>query len=462
MISKQNITLAVFLLCIGLFGQEDVAIADSTVKKDYVKVDGIAAVIGDYVILDSDVEKTLIDLRNQGAETENITHCELLGKLMEDRLYAHQAVQDSLLVSDEQVNANSDRQIQQLEQQIGSRAKMLSYYRKDNIEDFKTELFEINKLRMLSEKMQQKIIEGIEVTPEEIRQFYYSIPEDDIPVFGAEMEIAQIVKAPSPSEEEKQKVINTLQKIKQDVEEGVANFRVKALLYSQDPGSRPNGGFYQMTKQTPFVKEFKDVAFSLREGEISEPFETNFGYHIIYMEKIRGQERDLRHILMIPEVSQKRLDQAVAELDTIRKHIIEGKYTFDEAAKNFSDEKETKNEGGQLRNPVTYDTKFELTKMDPSLYNQVRNLADGEISKPVVEPDPRGGPPKFKIMQITNRYDEHKADFVKDYLKIQQLALTDKQFKAIRKWMKEKIEGTYIQVSENNKNCNFANNWLKE
>ena len=195
-------------LCLGgiLFAQDDTATNDSTVVRKMVKLDGIAAVIGDYVILDSDIEKTLIDLKSQGASTEDITHCQLLGKLMEDRLYAHQAVQDSLLVSDDQVNSTSDRQIQQLVSQIGSVNKMLKYYKKPDLESFKAELFEINKLRMLSEKMQGSIVEGIEVTPEEVRQFFYSIPEEERPIFGAELEISQIVKSPEPSEEEKLKV----------------------------------------------------------------------------------------------------------------------------------------------------------------------------------------------------------------------------------------------------------------
>ncbi|MDT0608305.1 peptidylprolyl isomerase [Croceitalea rosinachiae] len=436
-------------------------VKDTVTSGKRFKLDGIAAVIGDYVILDSDIEKTLIDLRSQGASTEDVTHCQLLGKLMEDRLYAHQAVQDSLLVSDDQVNGTSDRQIQQLTSQVGSIEKVLKFYKKPDLESFRAELFEINKLRMLSEKMQSKIVEEIEVTPEEVRQFFYKIPEDERPVFGAELEISQIVKQPEPSDEEKQKVVDRLNTIKQDVEENDASFNVKAILYSQDPGSKSKGGFYSMTRQTPFVKEFKDVAFSLREGEVSDPFETQFGYHIILVEKIRGQEVDLRHILLQPEVSDEVMLKASKELDSIRQQVLDGKYTFAEAALNFSDEKETKFDGGLLRNPVNFDSKFELTKMDPTLYNQVRNLKDGEISRPTREDDPRGGPSKFKIMQISNRYDEHKADFARDYIKIQELALRDKQYKAVQEWMAEKIEDVYIHVDSENKDCDFSNNWVK-
>ena len=437
-------------------------IKDTTNNFKKVKIDGIAAVVGDYVILNSDIEKTLIDLKNQGASAQDITHCGLLGKLMEDRLYAHQAVQDSILVSDDEVNSTSDRQIQQLIQQVGSMEKVLEFYKKDSPEAFREELFNINKLRMLSEKMQQKIVKEIKVTPEEVRQFFNKIPENERPVFGAEMEISQIVKEPEIPEEEKLRVVDKLNEIKADVEDNDASFSVKAILYSQDPGSKSKGGFYSMSRQTPFVKEFKDVAFSLQEGEISEPFETVFGYHIIYIEKIRGQELDLRHILIQPDIPQSALEKAKLELDTIRKHIEDGKYTFADAALNFSDEKETKFDGGLLRNPTNFDSRFELTKMDPTLYNQVRNLKDNEISYPILEQDPRGGPPTYKILMVTNRYDEHVADFAKDYIKIQELALREKQFNAIKEWMEEHIKDTYVSVSGENKDCTFANNWIKE
>jgi len=358
---------------------------DTTPKFKRVKLDGIAAVVGDYVILDSDIAKTLIDLKSQGASTEDITHCNLLGKLMEDRLYAHQAVQDSILVSDDEVNAMSERQLQSLVQQVGSMEKVLRYYKKKDEANFREELFKINKLRMLSEKMQQDIVKEIEITPEEVRQFYNKIPEDERPVFGAELEIAQIVKSPEPTPLENQKVIDKLNRIKADVLDNDASFSVKAILYSQDPGSKSKGGFYSITRKTGFDKTFKDIAFSLQEGEISEPFKTAFGYHIILVEKIRGQELDLRHILIQPEVSEKALADGRAELDSIRQKIIDGEFTFAEAALNFSDEKETKFDGGLLRNPQDFSSHFELTKMDPALYNQVRNLKDNEISFPILE-----------------------------------------------------------------------------
>jgi len=427
-----------------------------------IKIDGVAAVVGDYVILESDIEKTLIDLKNQGVSMNDISRCQLIGKLMEDRLYAHQAVQDSILVSDEEVRSIGERQIQQLMAQTGSMDRILSIYKKETEESFREDLFKINKLRMLSERMQSDIVSDIKITPEEVRQFYKAIPKEELPVFGAELEIAQIVKIPEAPQEEKDKVINRLRQIRADVIDNGASFSVKAILYSQDPGSKSKGGKYTMTRETQFVKEFKDVAFSLQEGEISEPFETAFGYHIIYIEKIRGQEIDLRHILLVPEVPENVKQDAIKELQEIRQNIMDGTMTFAEAALAASDEVETKYDGGLLRNPTNFDSKFELTKMDPTLNSQVRNLKDNEISMPIAEVDERSGATKFKILMVTNRYDEHKADFAKDYLKIQELALTEKQFDEINKWRKKHIESTYISVIGEYQACDFANNWIKD
>lgn len=438
-------------------------VKDTIVNFKRIKIDGVAAVVGDYLILESDIDKTLIDLRNQGVSEDEISRCGLLGKLMEDRLYAHQAVQDSILVADDEVNANSEAQIQQLVSKVGSIEKVLAFYKKTDEDSFREELYKINKLRMLSERMQRNIVEEVEVTPEEVRQFFNDIPKDQRPVIGTELEIAQITKMPEPSEEEVQKVIDRLNKIREDVLENGSSFAIKAILYTEDPGSKPNGGQYLgVTKQTPFAKEFKDAAFTLREGEVSEVFKTSFGYHILTVDKILGQQRDVRHILMIPKTSDEALRKAKQEIDSIRQQIVDGKYTFAQAALNFSDQKETKFDGGQLRNPIDFGSKFELANMpDPQLYNQIRNLKDNEISQPILEEDPREGT-SYKILQITNRFDEHAAEFAKDYLKIQELALNQKRAEAIGKWMKDHIDETYISISETGKDCSFENNWLKK
>ena len=429
------------------------------VKKQ--KIDGVIAKVGDYIILDSDIDKSYLEISSQGGSVKDITRCQMLGKLMEDKLYAHQAVQDSLKVTDSEVKSIMEEQLSRMVEEIGSIDKVVKYYKKNSEEEFRTYFFDILKERKLTSEMQKKIIDEVEITPEEVRTFFKKIPTADLPVFGAEMEVAQIVAMPKVSEAEKQKVIDKLNEFKKEIQEGGSSFSTKAVLYSQDPGSRATGGYYKMNRKTQFVKEFKEVAFSLAEGEISEPFETDFGYHIIYVEKIKGQDIELRHILLIPAVTADDLKEAKEKINLIRKRIVDKEITFAEAAKTMSDEKETRTNGGALINPKTQDTHFELTKMDPALYSQVSNLKDSDISLPLLDED-QSGKKKYKLITVTNRIDEHTADYAKDYIKIKELALKEKQIKAIGKWFDDKIKDTYIKIIGEYRDCTFTNNWLKK
>ena len=460
--NKMALAICLLLLAVGAGAQE---VIKDTVKPKVVsglrqKVDGVIATVGDYIILDSDIDKSFLELTSQGNSIKDITRCQMLGKLLEDKLYAHQAVQDSIIVTDDEVKSKMEEQVNYMVEQLGSMDKVVAYFKKANEEDFRTDLFEIIKQNRLASEMQKKIVDGVEITPEEVRTFFKKIRAADLPVFGAELEVSQIVIAPKISAEDRQKVIDKLKGFKKDVMEG-SSFATKAVLYSQDPGSSSNGGYYKMNKKTPFVKEFKDIAFSLGEGEISEPFETDFGYHIIYVEKIRGQDRDIRHILLIPSVSDQALKDAKEKANTIRQKIINKEITFAEAARTESDEKETKANGGVLVNPKTQDTRFELTKMDPALYSQVSNLKAGEVSIPLIDAD-QGGKKKYKLVMVTNKIEEHTADYAKDYIKIKALALKEKQINAIAKWSDEKIAETYIKINGEYKNCEFTNNWLKK
>ncbi|MBA4317788.1 MAG: peptidylprolyl isomerase [Flavobacterium sp.] len=431
----------------------------NTSKKQ--KIDGVIAKVGDYIVLDSDIDKSYLEITGAGGSIKDISRCQMLGKLLEDKLYAHQAIQDSLKVTDSEVKSLMEERLGYMVEQIGSMDKVVKYYKKSSEEEFRTYFFDILKEQKLTSEMQKKIIEAVEITPEEVRNFFKTIPKEELPVFGAEMEVAQIIVSPKVSDAEKQKVIDKLKEFKKEVQEGGSSFATKAVLYSQDPGSKATGGYYKMNRKTQFIKEFKEVAFSLAEGEISEPFETDFGYHIIYVEKIKGQDLELRHILLIPAVTYDDLKAAKDKITLIKKRIEDKEITFAQAARSESDEKETKTNGGALINPKTQDTRFELTKMEPSLYSQISNLKDNEISLPLLDED-QSGKKKYKIITVTNRIEEHTADYAKDYTKIKDLALKEKQFKAIGKWFDDKIQGTYIKIIGEYRDCTFTNNWLKK
>lgn len=457
------IAFALLLTNLSIVAQE---VVTDTVKKQTVfsgkkqKIDGIIATVGDYLILDSDIDKSFLELTSQGNSVKDITRCQMLGKLLEDRLYAHQAVQDSIIVTDAEVKTKLEEQLGYMVEQLGSMEKTIAYFKKNSEEDFRADLSEIIKMNKLTSEMQRKIVDEVTITPEEVRNFYKKIPESERPTFGAEVEVSQIVINPKITDEDKQKVIDKLKQFKKEVLEG-SSFATKAVLYSQDPGSSTNGGYYKMNRRTPFVKEFKDVAFSLAEGEISEPFETTYGFHIIMIDKIKGQEVELRHILLSPNVTDQALKDAKEKIVQIKKKIENKEITFADAARAESDEKETKANGGVLINPKTQDTKFELTKMDPSLYSQVSNLKIGEISNPLIDTD-QSQKKKYKIVTVTNKIEEHVADYAKDYLKIKELALKEKQINAIAKWSEEKIKETYVKINNEYRDCEFANNWLKK
>jgi len=445
---------------------EDTTVIDSTkveteAKPIRKKIDGVAAVVGDFIVLESDIDKALIDLKNQSADVSNISRCNLVGRLMETKLYTHHAIQDSLPLQESQVKDQVDQQLAYMKQNLGSNEKILEFYRKESIDELEKELFELGKTRRLSTLMQQSVVDEVTITPDEVKDFFKAIPKKDRPLISTEIEISQLVIKPKPSVKEVKNTIERLNEFRKDILENGASFATKAVLYSKDPGSRSNGGKYTIGRQDPFAKEFKNNAFSLQEGEVSKPFKTDFGYHILTVDKIRGQKVDVRHILLIPEITSEVLGKYKMVADSIQKKLFEKKITFEEAARQYSDDKETKGDGGKLINPVTQDTRFELTKIDPILYSQVSSLKKGEISGIIPETD-RKGEKSFKILTVTERYEEHIADYSTDYLKIKELALQEKKLKAIKKWQSDKIADTYIKINESYKSCEFGNNWEKK
>ena len=330
--------------------KETEVVKENTTKRQ--KVDGVIATVGDYIVLDSDIDKSFLEITAGGGSVSGVSRCQMLGKLLEDKLYAHQAIQDSIVVSDSDIKGMMEDRLTYMVENLGSMDKVVEMYKKSSEEELRSTFFDVLKEQKLSSEMGKKIVDGVEITPEEVRNYFKAIPKADLPTFGAEMEVAQIVVAPKVTQEDKQKVIDRLKGFKKEVEAG-ASFSTKAVLYTQDPGSRSTGGFYKMNRKTPFVKEFKEVAFKLAEGEISEPFETDFGFHIILVEKIKGQELELRHILLTPTVSDASIKEAKEKIDLIRKRIIDKEITFAEAARTISDEKETRANGCSLINPKT-------------------------------------------------------------------------------------------------------------
>ena len=438
-----------------------ITVNDSINNFKRYKAEGVCGVVGDFVILEFDIDKSYLEFEQNGVDVNSIDRCEMIGKLMEDKLYVHHAIQDSIIISDAEIKPEVDQLMAYMVDQVGSVEKVVNYYRKSNETELRADLMKARKEIRLTERMQENIVSSITITPEEVRTFFFSIPVDERPIFSAELEVSQLVIEPEVTEKARQDAINRLKSIRTDIVDNGSSFATKAVLYSKD-GTRSKGGVIDgVRKDSPMAKEFKDMAFSLQEGEVSEPFETEFGFHLLKVDKVRGQQVDVRHIIIFPEVSQSIVNEARKKIDTIRQSILDNKIPFAEAAKLYSDDKETRNNGGLLVNPQTLDTRFDLTKMDPTLSAQVYNVKKGEITKVYTDSD-RTGKSIFKILTVTNRHEEHVADYVKDYEKVHELALKEKQLRAIEDWQEEKIKETYIKISSDYKDCNFTNNWINK
>ena len=368
---KRGLLVALVLFTLNGFSQER------------VKVDGVAVVVGKNIVLDSDIEKFKKEIEQRSEGKITIEDCEMLEEIMLQKLMAHHAVIDSIVVSDDQVAGRVEETIASFAQQLGgSMDKVVEYYGFNDEDDLRKELSQINRDQFLIQGERESITAEIDVTPDEVRTYFNSLKVDDnLPEFGAEIELSQIVIYAKPTEEENQRVKDKLNQIKKDVENG-SSMNMKAILNSDDPGVAENGGFYSINRQSQFVKEFKEVAFSLEEGMVSEPFESDFGYHILKVEKIKGQQLDVRHILMQPEIDSDKLAEVKTTLEKIAEEIKDSTITFDEAVIKYSQDDKTRFNKGVLINPGTGDSHFELTRMDPTLYSRVANLAGGQFTDP--------------------------------------------------------------------------------
>jgi peptidyl-prolyl cis-trans isomerase SurA len=426
-----------------------------------IKIDGVAVVVGKNIVLDSDIEKFKqeLDLRSEGKIT--ITDCEMLEELMQQKLLSHHAIIDSVTVSESEISGRVDKSIEYFTQQYGSVDKVIKAYGFNDLDDLKKELYIVQKEQVLIEKEQSQITEKIEVTPEEVRLYYNGLKKSgELPEFSAEIELAQIVLNAAPTKEENDRIVIKLNELKKQIEEG-ASFKMKAIINSDDPGVTQNEGRYEVTKDSPFIKEFKEMAFTLDVGQISKPFKSDFGYHLMQLHEVKGNMRVASHILMQPDIPDTRLKDTQQRAVQIAKDITEGAITFDAAVKKYSEDKDTKNNGGVIVNPYSGETKFDLTRMDPALYARVAELKKGELSDVFFDQN-RNGEKMFKFIIMKDRTDTHIADLVEDYVKIQDLALRKKQEETITKWAKGKIKDTYIKMAETHNKCTFEKNWKKE
>lgn len=419
-------------------------------------VDGVAAIVGGDVILKSDIDEQY-DVFNRQNFGKPVSYCEVFEELLFQKLLIHHAAIDSISIGEEEVEANMDRRIQQLIMQMGDQKKLEDFYEKSVVE-IKEDMRTLIKEQLTAQRMQMTVVEGIEVTPSEVREYYENLPADSIPLISAEVELSQIVKFPELSDEAEQEVIAKLKELKERIENGTS-FSSMAILYSEDPGSNKKGGEYQGIQRGVFVKEFEAVAFNLRKGEISDPFKTEFGYHIVQLLEKRGEELDLRHILIKPKLTQENLQEAKNFLDSVSVAIANSEMTFEEASRRFSDDEQTRFNGGQMSNFQSGNNKFELSQLDRGLFALISTLEDDEISEASFyrTEDQREA---FRIVRLDANYEPHKANLDLDFTRIKGFALQQKQAKTVENWKNEKLADTFVKINEGYYDCaDELNSW---
>ncbi len=430
-------------------------------------VDKVVAVVGKNIILQSDVEGQYIQYRMQGdiQGNANDMRCAILEDLLFQKLMLNQAEMDSLTVTDSEVEMEMNRRISELVGRAGSQEKLESIFNK-SMSEIKEELRRLVKDRMLQDQVRNGILSGVAVTPAEVRNFYRSQPQDSIPMIGEEYEIAQIVKRPPVSIDQKLQVKDQLYQIRKRILDGESSFSTMAILYSEDPGSAKKGGELGFTGRGEFAPEFETTAFNLRDGEISEVIETQFGFHIIQLIERRGEYVNCRHILMTAKVPVEALEQAQHELDSAATLIRSGAMTFEEACLKFSDD-DSKTNGGYISNPAMGGHRLgssdiqEMGEYFPEFKNLafvISKLDVGQVSDPVPMTT-NDNKDAFRVVVIKKKIPAHKANLNDDYWRIQTWALNQKNQSVIQQWIKDKAKKAYIRIDEDYKDCDFQFDW---
>jgi len=425
-----------------------------------VVLDEVAAVVGDDVILMSDVESQLVQYKDISSTKTSVARCLVIDQLMQKKLLLNRAKADSLKINDEQVEGELNRRMEFFTQQYGSEDAIEKYYHK-TIREIKDGFRDEVKNQLLEEQEQSKIVTDVNPTPEEIKKFYRSIPTDSLPYYNTEYEIGQILMFPHPTKQDNDEVINKLMQIRADVLSGKASFGTEAILYSADDASAIKQGDLGMQRADNYVPEFSAAALALRKDSISMPVKTKYGYHIIQMIERKGDMIHVRHILIRQTISIKSIDSTKKFLDSIRSVVMAGKKDslFSAFAYKYSEDEETKNRGGLMVDMKTNSSHIPVDELDAVTFDAIDRLKIGEISRPIYYKSKLDGKEGYRLVYLKSKNAPHKANLADDYPKIKQMAQDDKKAKALNTWIKKYVPITYIRISDSYKGCKNLEKW---
>ena len=419
-------------------------------------IDKIIAIVGDKAILLSEVESQAMQMEQQATVKDSNLRCNVLEDIIIQKLLLNQAEKDSVVVSDAQVDGELSKKIRYFVGQIGSIEKLEAYLGK-SIVQIKDDFRERIRDQLVVQQMQGKIAGDVKVSPAEVRAYFETIPADSIPFIESEIQVAQILKKPPINQAERERVRKELQDIRQKIVDG-RSFASMAAFYSEDVVSAAKGGELGFVGRGDLVPEFEATAFALKGKDISDIIETMYGFHIIQLIERRGETINVRHILISPKASANDLEFARIKLDSISEVIRLGRMSFEDAALKFSDDADTKNNGGLLINPGSGSTWFEVSQMDQSLFFVVDKMKIGELSDPVPV---RIGEKKesYRIVSLKARTEPHRANLKQDYQRILLAAENEKKEKLVRDWIERKRQSFFIKIDPEFSDCPFKNSW---
>ena len=432
---KRILTACFLLMCFT-------TVAQSQAKK--VIADKIAAVVGDRIILKSDITNSILDIARQGGTVPENAECLLMEQAIVSKVLMLQAEKDSLPVTDDEVEAELDQKIRYYINQLGSQEALEEMAGK-SIYQIKDDARESVKEQKLSGAMQRKIVDNVRITPNEVKAFFDKIPTDSLPFYESELEICQVISYPKASRDLEQYIIGEMNNYKRQIETKITTFDALAKKVSEDPGSKERGGQYQINRnEKSWDPIFMSTAFRLKEGDISAPVKSKFGYHIIQMVQRNGDDAIVRHILRIPPVTDDEIKQASKKLDSVRTNIIAGKISFNAAASKYSDDESAKFAGPCItdREGSTYVT---IDALDKDMVGMLGKMKVGDISLPTPYTDEQGKK-GVRIVYLKSRSEPHRMNLHDDYSRISQFALEEKKAKAMEKWMVTKLPTYYINV----------------
>ena len=420
-------------------------------------IDKIQAKIGSEILLISDIENQYNQVLSQGViNTENL-RCNIIDELLLQNFLVHHAKIDSTIeIVQDDIDAEINNRISFFEKQLGSLEKVESYFNR-SISSMEDELMLIVKDQFYSQKKQSKIINDVKITPNEVKDFYNKLIKDDIPTVPTKVELSQLVILPKISQEKEQIIKDKLNSFRKRIYDG-EDFKVLATLYSDDPGSASRGGELGFMSRGDLVPEFERAAFKLKKDEISEVVQSKFGFHIIQMIERRGEQINVRHILLKPKFSSSSLKSASDKINSIKLEIDSNLLSFEEAIIKYSDD-DSKNNGGLIINPQTGTTQFTYEELDPSIRYMVEKMSEGDISKPSLTKSQDGTQAAYRLLKIKSKKLEHKANVIDDFDLLKEYALANKKQTVLDNWVTDNLDATFISLSPELSKCPCYNKW---